>query len=148
MWEIQREERPELLDAPASAGEESDGGLWEQDWHSDWESEGADAPAPQLPLLQGCSTPHAKRSLRAKRKAGVFVDTGAPRKAQQQLSRRQAQRQRQRQQEELKRAELACMVSCMCKCCAGRPMLMWVDHEAQKPDLLGWDPAMLAMCPY
>ena len=41
MWEIQREEREELLDAPLSVSDASEEEvLWEQDWHSDACSDG------------------------------------------------------------------------------------------------------------
>ena len=45
MWEIQREEREELLDAPLSASDASEEEvLWEQDWHSDACSDGVCRP--------------------------------------------------------------------------------------------------------
>ena len=48
MWEIQREEREELLDASLSASDVSEEEvLWEQDWHSDACSEGG-SPSPPL----------------------------------------------------------------------------------------------------
>ena len=127
MWEIQREDRADLLDAPLSAGESSEEEVWEQDWRSDWESEGDE---PSMGAATDAHTGHTRSN--ACRKVVLASRGRAVCKPRQGGRRACKHRDREGARQAVMQhvpARVACAVFCMCKACSARPMLFWVPDD-------------------